>query len=499
MKESSQRPSGFWFHAMIVGLVLSLVAGLGFLMWKKAGADRAGLIIPPGVAIQKNLDSWDAVVHPPARLAASGAPYDFSQIKVEISTNTLNVQSPQEAEAAPPVPERVVWEQESNLAKSSEGPEAVEIALLGSAWIDNLSPVSPDDPNSDGDYRNVDFRFFNPQGDSLTLENALPILGRRFGHLQKAYIRQGSHSLLAFLRMTDFLDPRILRFRLIDQASKASLSNGYSYSAQVIEDASQVDFHMRSWRSTPAWLVVDVVDGPPVVKDLDITGASVLDFGDFQCRFLGLVPGVTKGWSSGSDGASSTGEVKYTNKEDGVILLLGCSPDARAWRPEIEMVAEDGQVYTASGNFLTEGFMMASLEKVRPEKIVKYRVAHRPHMYRYILPIQAGIGLPEEKENLARVRIPYFRADSDWQLSDFIRNNFIAINFSHIVGQSEFPAGYFPKEFKDFTVEELLNEIMAHTPNSILRYDPKEARLEIEQKKTFKEKLEKWLRFLGIK
>jgi hypothetical protein len=263
-----------------------------------------------------------------------------------------------------------------------------------------------------------------------------------------------------------------LFLRAIDQKTGHTVHGQYSNGYKGAEPGwIQQGFRSYHWHDGPLTIEFDIAIGEPETVEIDIedVGETVQLAHGSRVRYFGAVPGRWSGLNGKHEGGISTRRCTVNTKEAKrwTAVFLAFEHPENAFAVEVAALDPDGEVLTFEiiDSMRLDYFSHAQL-KMRKDRIDRLRFRSYPIVDRVRFTVPRVPGLPKSNRgltNLCEIRIPYLRVKKADELYKFISRT-AHLNTVDVGMKIKFPDDYFPKEFHDVSINEILVELEQYFP-----------------------------------
>jgi hypothetical protein len=306
----------------------------------------------------------------------------------------------------------------------------------------------------------VPLRFFTPEG-RVAPPEALTNITR----YQRETSWEGNKpKLVLFFQQTGTGRMHLRPTGVFDQATKAALSTGWSYSQPRPKLPCQVEFALRTWHPVATEIIMDVEAGPTQSVELGLNSGMVVPLAGGHVALAGMWEGSPNTHSTSEYGGTNRVEMQWptnSTKNHTLLLLLLDPPQF-----PVEIVCHDteGKPIT-SHNFTSMAGLRGFNLAVPRNKIKHVTVFVAPQHYRVIWKLPIVPGLPPQAgpvNNLFEVRVPFLRLRDRYALREFI-SGATEMDLQEQMSV-EYPDGTFPLLLTNTTPTEVLRFYARHLP-----------------------------------
>lgn len=358
------------------------------------------------------------------------------------------------------------------------------VKALVSGWAEGFR-------ESDG-MMQTQLQYYHPDGKLIrpTVLNEHPLI-------DKQEILDNSHLFAAVVEFDAFSEERHVDYYLFDKASGLYLG----YDSATIEKGKKTwdlcRFNLRTWRTAPAYLVVDVKYGVLERKEIAMKNGASVAFGGYEYTYYAIMEGhaeldidrfaldlVDERFIKANDGP---------NQSDLTSFLFAVLPHKEGdFYPKLQVVTHDGETLLFRPSLASGYLFMTSIYMLHPEEIDKMYLIS-PRNFRCFIEVLAAPGMPpanSEVDNLFDVRIPYIRFDHDGE--------FLRLHEPLLLSEMKFeklripniPFTRFPMQFYNVTIRDLYGKYLSYYPDpAILEVDEENSCLTIKRLKPLKERI----------
>jgi hypothetical protein len=243
--------------------------------------------------------------------------------------------------------------------------------------------------------------------------------------------------------------------------------------------------NMGLLRRAPVDLVFDVAIGPKEVFEIkrDEIG-NVIKYNEGQFSLAAVEVGKSEGWRSSSSHNTAKMSIDlYRSHEDyTTIVCFHLSPN-RLSRLQVSAIDKIG-VEHPFGNGFSSGFFFAKYAQVKLSEITSFKITRFPNYHRFIFSLPYLSGYPEKNEkitNLLDTWIPYIRFKDEYEFSQVLeRLTLMEVSMMSHGTISSSSASFFPKEFRNVTVRDILREWNAANPQTGVRVYAEDFKLDLK-------------------
>lgn len=181
---------------------------------------------------------------------------------------------------------------------------------------------------------------------------------------------------------------------------------------------------------------------------------------------------------------------KFKNEK---VLFLSKAPDKHYKQFGLKLITDEGKEISLNCKDWTNHSMMWFTD-VSPEKIRIIKISYKPHMQRFLIPVNAlPVTLEKNRniENLLAITIPYKRFENDHEMLFFIEY-LLQIDIEYY-GKPKSLKKFFPREYQNAKAGEILSDYISMFPTKEVEYNEKEFILTLKDKKGLKAKIKEYL------
>jgi hypothetical protein len=244
---------------------------------------------------------------------------------------------------------------------------------------------------------------------------------------------------------------------IFDGRTHASLSSGRTTSSSG--DSFYYETDVALWRPAPVEVVLDVAYDPGEPVRLPCQSGASYRTDTVALKLAGLIPGRSSSWSNSSDGKTNTFSVSIgtTPGQTNTTAIFVAHPKASPLPFEIEFIGKNGKPLGGNGGGSSDNILVQGFDGF-PEDCAEIVIKPYRKTKRIILQLSELPGLPEENravENLFRVRIPYLKVSSQWEMDTTI-SRLVQMNISAMGPSPTIPSGIYPRLWTNATAADLI-------------------------------------------
>ena len=227
-------------------------------------------------------------------------------------------------------------------------------------------------------------------------------------------------------------------------------------------------------RRAPVDLVFDVAIGPKDVFEIkrDEIG-KVVKYSEGQFSLAAVEVGKSEGWSSSSshNNAKMSIDLNRSYENYTTIVCFHLSPN-RLNRLQVSAIDKLG-VEHAFGSGFSSGVLSVKYAQVKLSEITSFKITRFPNHHRFIFSLPYLPGYPEKNEEITDLLdtwIPYIRFRDEFEFSQVLeRLTQMEVSMMNHGTISSSSSSFFPKEFRNVTVRDILREWNAANPQTGVR------------------------------
>ena len=245
--------------------------------------------------------------------------------------------------------------------------------------------------------------------------------------------------------------------------------------------------NMSVLRRTPVDLVFDVGIGPKEVFEIkhDEIG-EVIKYSEGQFSLAAVEVGKSEGWSSSSSHNNLKMSIDlYRSYEDyTTIVCFHLSPN-RLNRLQVSAIDKQGVEHPFGSGF-SSNVISSKYAQVRLSEITSFKITRFPNYRRFIFSLPYLPGYPEKNEeitNLLDTWIPYIRFKDEYEFAQVLER--LTQMEVSMMNHGTIPPGsvsFFPKEFRNVTVRDILREWNVANPQTGVRVHADDYKLDLKSR-----------------
>lgn len=324
----------------------------------------------------------------------------------------------------------------------------------------------------------VDSVPFDANGLPISLEKFTEVFNSENGWSPKALWFDGSLPVFDFLIEIDSgdqLESSFLDMEVWDSNTQAPVMDPNAGFATGGNGKYILERKLGLFRRTPVDLVFDVAVGPKEVFEInpDEIG-KVFEYSEGQFSLVCVEVGKYGGWRNSSNQNTREMSIDLNRSYEGFTTLV-CFHLSLNRLSRLQVAAIDSQgVEHPFGSGYSSGVVSTKSAHVKLSDIASFKVTRFPNYHRFIFSLPFLPGYPEENENvidLLDTWVPYIRFRNEFEFAqslEKITHMKVSMLGFNRAGPS-IGASFFPKEFRNVTVRDILKEWNMATPKTRVR------------------------------
>ena len=334
----------------------------------------------------------------------------------------------------------------------------------------------------------VDTIPFDAWGKSMDLEKFAEVFSPENGWVtdrSRFYGSMPAFSFLVEMVSGENLDYAFLGMEVWDSNLQSPINSPNSGFGTFGKGKYFVERNLGLLRRAPVDLVFDIGIGPKDVFEIkpDEIG-NVIKYNEGHFSLTAAEVGKSEGWSSGSshNNVKTSVDLHRSYEDYTTIVCFHLSPN-RLSQLQISAIDRLG-VEHQFGNGFSSGIISSKYAQVKLSEITSFKVTRFPNFRRFIFSLPCLPGYPDQNEeitNLLDTWIPYIRFKDEFEFSQVLEKltqmEVSIMNHGTISSRS---GPFFPKEFRNVTVRDILREWNAANPQTGVRVYTEDFKLDLK-------------------